>query len=158
MISKILRLCFVPRSGVQLIRDTRSAASRVVDVVGAEARDSRGRQNSPKCWDEAVSKSKTTAAKVRHIYLVFQLMAVCTLAFFCVGLYGVFVWKAPLPGIGCAFLSGIYYIKAALRLHQIRHRQLFSVKTYFARVTADPIELLPLGLPADWSLSKEERS
>ena len=79
-------------------------------------------------------------------------MASIAALFFFVGLYGVLVHSAFLPGIGCSCLSAVYYLQSSLRLHQIRNHEFISIVDYLVRLRRDPRELLPLGLPASWTI------
>ena len=53
-------------------------------------------------------------------------------------------------------ISGVWYLTQGLRLYQIRHRTLCSLRAYLVHAVRSPKEFLPLGIPRDWTpLSKE---
>lgn len=103
-------------------------------------------------WDTTIALLAVTEPRIAREVRRRQSMACVAALFFLVGLYGVLAWSALVPGIGCAGLAAVYYLQAALRLHQIRHHEFVSLGAYFARVKRQPRELLPLGLPSGWTL------
>jgi len=140
----------VGRDTAQSVRETFRGAQETLKGVGAE------RPIVLRDWNMAIRALGVTEDRVRREVSRRQVMACAAAVFFCIGFYGLFVWKALLPGIGCALLSCLYYLQASLRLHQLRHRDFVSVREFLNRVSREPRELLPLGLPPGWVLFKRE--
>jgi hypothetical protein len=133
-------------------RDVRDTVSRSIYTL----QSSRGGQRAAQMdWNMTIAVLAVTPARIRREVRRRQLMASVSALFFLIGLYGLIVRSAFLPGIGCACLSALYYLQASLRLYQIRVREFVSTRQFFARGWRDPREFLPLGLPPAWTLNTE---
>lgn len=137
------------RMGRETLQSVRDMLGRSAATVRAARSD---RRMKPMDWDATVARLGVTEARIAREVARRQAMACLAALFFVVGLYGALRWSALLPGLGCAALAAVHYLQAALRLHQIRHREFVSLRCFLARIRREPREALPLGLPRGWSL------
>jgi len=133
----------------ETFRGLRDTVSHSSDAVRSMANE-RGLAISE--WNSTILTYGVDQQRIEREVMRRQVMALIAAMFFLLGLYGLLAWDALLPGFGCAALSALYYLQAALRLHQIRNREFVSISVFFSRVKRNPRELLPLGLPAGWKL------
>ena len=139
------------RDTAQSVRDTLTGSLSTVQAIRATPRP------VAMDWNTTIAVLAVTPARIRREVRRRQMMAAISVLFFFVGLYGLVIRSAFLPGIGCSCLSAVYYLQSALRLHQLRTREFVSTARFLARVWREPRELLPLGLPAGWTLHARRR-
>jgi hypothetical protein len=151
-IRRALSFALLPRAAWRLAKDAAQEAKGLARATAEELRKTNDHRQLHATWTSAVIAYRLTEARVRRIVRKQQLIAAIAMIFFGVGVYGWAVWSALLPGVGCTFIAAIYYVQAALRLHQMRHREFCSLPVYFTRVASEPREFLPRGLPPGWAL------
>lgn len=136
-------------------RDTSSAVSNLKATAKAASstlQSASAAEAKRETWLEAVLRHHVTREQLVHQVAVRQCVAYLCIAFIAFALYGAIAWGSYVPSAGCFALATIYYLQAALRLHQIRHRDLCSFSEFISRVATSPRELLPLGIPDGWKI------
>lgn len=131
------------------LKDDPGAIKGEVQGLLQEAR----REGLKEEWDQAVVRMGATEVSIRRQVAYRQIIALFCLLLGASSLYHLVTNSALVLGVLGFTLSALWYLTQVLRLFQIRNRMLCSLSTYLAAAKRAPINILPLGIPADWTLT-----
>lgn len=107
-------------------------------------------------WNEVVIANGITRKMLTGQYARRRVVAFLILLVMLLGLAVVVVSRDYVIGVPALVVATLLYVKNALRLYQIRHRDLCTFR-YFLRAVRNTVsELLPRPLPTGWDVMAKE--
>lgn len=123
-----------------------------IKAIGAKVMSKEKKENGVDEWNTVVINYGINTAMMMGQYRKRRIISGILLCTFFISIYFVVVDSRFFVGFPAVFVSFIFYMSNALRLFQIRQRELCKWKKYLSAIKISFKELLPLALPDNWQL------